>query len=260
MTVERAKDGEKVKSDLIDEKKLTTIMKRFLGTKESDPDETKYYRVEDGINFMATTYGSAVQICFQNKHAGSFTKGTGKNFFRKPLPKDKYEDVDFIPEMETITDGKKKIKKPTGRIHEYPDIASMFNQYNLAEFGKVEIPVDDIDQFIAVHEAMEKAAKVGGMYNTAQLGIDRQRLTITLYDSPLNFTWEYWITDEVVSYFTLECYHYDYSLMKDIFKSLKDLKVDAINMYVKDINNPILFVGSTMEYNFQFAIARKLTR
>jgi hypothetical protein len=258
VVVERVEGEEKVQANVIDEKKLVAIMKRFLGTKAGDPDITKYYRIENGINFMATTLGSAVQIYFNNKHEGTFTAGTGKTFFRKPLPKEQHEDVQLIPEMVMIPDGKKQVKKPTGRYLEYPDVSGMFNKFNMCEFQKIEIPVADVDQFIAIHEAMEKAAKVGGMYNTAQMDLTRNNMTISLYDSPLEFKWKYWLLETIDSYFTFEWYHYDFSLMTSIFKSLKDMKVDKIGMYIKDIDHPILFIGDSLEYNYNFAIARKL--
>lgn len=258
MATERAKDGEKIKSNVIDEKKLVTIMKRFLGTKEGDPDITKYYRIENGVNFMATTLGSAVQIYFNNRHEGTFTAGTGQDFFRKPLPKEQYEDVELIPEIVTIPDGKKKIKQATGRTLEYPDISGMFKKFNLNEFYKIEMPAEDTDQFIAVHEAMEKAAKIGGAYNTAELLVSSQRLHFKLYDSPVTFEWGYNHDQENDVDFFLKDYHYDFSLMTSIFKSIKDLKVDKIEMYVKDKDHPILFVGKSLEYDYYFAIARKL--
>lgn len=254
----RKGDGEKIKADLIDEKTLTAIMKRFLGTKAADPDVTKYYRIEDGVNFMATTFGSAVQILFSNKHIGTFTKGTGKNFFRKPLTKGEYEDVEFIPEMETVKEGKKSIKKPTGRILEYPDVSAMFNKFDLNQFLEIEIPFDDLDDFIAVHEAMENAAKIGGTYNTAELSLTHNEMKISLYDSPLEFNWSYFINKTLHMDYSFEPYHYDFALMTSIIKSIKDLKVSEVRMYIKDTDHPILFVGSTVEYNYNFAINRKL--
>jgi hypothetical protein len=257
---QRAKDGEKIKADLLDEKKLKTILKRFLGSKAADPEITKYYRIENGIHYMATTLGSAVSIYFKNKHDGTFTSGTGQSFFRKPLPNDKFEDVQAIAELEEIAEGKKKIKVPTGNYHEYPDISGMFNSYNLNEFFEVTIPLEDADQFIAVHEAMEKASNVGGNYNTAEIVVmSAERILITLYDSPVKFDWNYSFGESDKS-FLLRNYHYDFSLMVSIFKSLKDLKPDRIKMYVKDNQTPILFVGETVEYNFNFAIQRKLVR
>lgn len=256
----RAGDGEKVKFELLDEKKLKAIMKRFLGTKEADPEVTKYYRVENGINYMATTLGAAVQIYFKNKHEGTYTKGTGQNFFRKPLPSDKSEDVQFIPEMETITEGKKKIKRATGNYLEYPDVVGMFNGFDLKEFQEILIPVDDADLFISVHEAMEKASKVGGSYNTAELTIDYEKLIFSLHDSPVLFHWSYMLEELLDSSFAMDHYYYDFSIMVSIFKSLKDLKPDRIKMYVKDNQTPIVFTGETIEYNFNFAMQRKLVR
>lgn len=254
--ITRAGDNEKVKHDIIDEKKLTTIMKRFLGTKEGDPEVTKFFKVENGINFMATTFGSAVQIYFKNKFEGSFVKGTGKTFFRKPMPNSKFEDTDFIAEMETITEGKKKIKKPTGRFLEYPDVSGMFKNHNLDEYYCIDIPAERADDFIAVHESMEKAAKVGGMYNTAELFASNERLLFKLYDSVVRFEWNFIIDNE--DEFVVKEYHYDFSLMVAIFKSLKDMKVSKIHMYIKDKNHPILFVGQTTDYSFNFAVNRKL--
>lgn len=254
----RAKAEEQVKANLIDEKKLVTIMKMFLGTKAADPDETKYFKVENGLNFMATTYGSAVQLLFKNKFEGSFNKGTGVTFFRKPLPKEQYEDVEFIPEMETETVGKKKVQKPTGRIHEFPDVAGFFNSVDLEKFYKLEIPTEDAIQFVAIHEAMEKAAKVGGQYNTAVLSVVNNVLKIKLHDSPLEFTWSYEVGNN--DFFYMAEYHYDFALMTSIFKSLKDLKPDKIEIYMKDLREPILFIGNSSEYDYHFAIQRKLVR
>lgn len=254
--VQRAGDNEGIERTVIDEKTLVKIMKRFLGSKAADPEITKFYRVEDGINYMATTLGSAAQIYLYNK----FDKGTGEYYFRKPLPNDKFEQVDLIPELETIPDGKKKITRPTGRTLEYPDVSAMFNKYNLEEFQLIKIPVEDVDQFIGVHEAMSKAAKVGGNYNTAQLDVYRQDLQISLYDSSLKFVWDYHLPEVIDSSFTFDSYHYDFALMTAIFKSLKDLKVETIKMYVKDVESPILFVGRTTDYVLKFAINRKLTR
>jgi hypothetical protein len=257
---QRAKDGEKIKADLLDEKKLKTILKRFLGSKSADPEITKYYRIENGIHYMATTLGSAVSIYFKNKHDGTFTSGTGQSFFRKPLPNDKHEDVQAIAELEEIAEGKKKIKVPTGNYYDYPDIAGIFDKFDLKEFQEVEIPIDDVDQFIAVHEAMEKAAKVGGIYNTAVISITGTFIGIELYDSPLEFSWSYDYEQAGDLDFCIANYYYDFSNMVAIFKSLKDLKPDRIKMYVKDKNTPILFIGETVEYNFNFAIQRKLVR
>lgn len=256
---QRAADGEKIKADLLDEKKLRTILKRFLGSKAADPEITKFYRIENGINYMATTLGSAVQIYFKNKYDGTYTKGTGENFFRKPLPNDKHEDVKFIAEYEEITEGKKKIKKPTGATLDYPDIAGMFKSYNLDEFYEIFIPTDDLDKFIAVHESMEKAAKVAGDYNTTALNISTDRLYFRLHDSEVRFDWSYHLHD-VDDNFFIKDYNYDFSLMIAILKSLKDLKPDQVKMYAKDKNSPLLFVGQTVEYNFNFAIQRKLVR
>lgn len=254
----RKGDGEKVKQNLIDEKVLTKVMKRFLGTKAADPDVTKYYRVENGLHYMATNIGSAIYLLFENKFDGSFTKGTGANFFRKPMPNDKFEDVDFIPEMRAIKDGNKTIRKPTGRIHEYPDIKGMFAKHDLSTFQKIEFPADDLDQFIAIHEAMEKAAKVGGSYNTAVMNVSKTGIGIALHDSPLAFSWKYEQEQPEEFDFYMTGYHYDFSFMTSIMKSLKDMKPDAVHMYVKDLDHPIIFSGRTTEYNFNFALNRKL--
>lgn len=249
---------EKIKKNVIDEKKLVTIMKRFLGTKESDPEVTKYFHVENGLHFSATTLGSAVSILFKNRFDGKTVKGTGENFFRKPLANNKYEDVEFIPEMEKVAVGKKKVKQPTGKSLEYPDVAAMFDKYDVSKFYEVTIQTDDLDQFIAVHEGMEKVSKIGGMYNTAKIMVSNERLRFGLHDSPVKFDWSYEINQEEP--FVLEDYHYDFSLMAAILKSLKDLKPDEVKMYVKDVNNPIIFKGFAREYDYNFAINRKLVK
>ncbi|OIS74629.1 hypothetical protein [Bacillus licheniformis] len=254
----RASDNEEVKYDIIDFKKLTTVMKRFLGSKKSDPEVTKWYKVVDGLHFMATTLGSAVYILFKNKYAGTFNKATGKDFFVKPLSNGKQEEVEAIPELEIVTEGKKKIERPTGRTLEYPDVVGLFNSFNLNDFHKVEIDVDDTDDFISVHEAMSKASKVGGPHNTAKMKIESNELLLKLHDSPIDFEFKYKIKSD--NRFCFGDYHYDFDLMTAIFKSLKDLKPYKIEMYVRDIDHPVLFVGESTDYNFNFAIQRILVR
>lgn len=256
--VERASDNEKVKSNLIDESKLTTIMKRFLGSKKSDPEITKWYKVENGINFMATNLGSAFKIYFKNKFEGSFTKGTGEYFFIKPGTKGNFERTDAIPEIETVKDGKKNVERPTGKYLDYPDVSGMFKKYDFESFYKIEMPIGDIDDFISVHESMTSASKIGGPYNTACMNVVNNNLSIELYDSPLKFRWDYKLEEK--DYFYIANYYYDFGLMLAILKSLKDLKPERIEMYIKDISQPIFFVGTTTEYHFNFAINRKLVR
>ena len=249
-------EKEEVKINLLDEKKLVTIMKRFLGTKKSDPEVTKYFRVENGLHYMATSMGSAVWIHFENKFDGSFTVGNGKSFFRKPLPKDKFVDVVAIPEIITYKDGNKNIEQATGRTLDYPDIPKMFSEHQLENFEDIEIKTSDVDSFISVHEAMSKVSKIGGLYNTTFMDIKDNVIKISLHDSPLTLGWEYVIPNQNVHFE----YYYDFDLMMNIFKSLKDMKVDKISMYVKDENHPIIFTGRTLEYNYKFAINRKLVR
>lgn len=243
---------------LIDKKKLTTIMKRFLNSKKSDPEITKWYRVERGVDFMATTLGSAVQLLFHNKYAGRLSKNADKNYYVKPLPKGEQEESDYIPEMETIKDGKKNITRPTGEKLDYPDVSGFFKNLNLNDYQKLEYDIKEIDNFISIHEAMSKASKVGGDYNTAEIEVIQGHLTFTLYDSPLNFECTFKSENEEEVH--LDPYTYDFDLMISILKSLKDLSPDKIEMYVKDTESPIVFVGTTVDYHFYFAVHKKLVR
>lgn len=251
----RKKSDDSVKAPLLDEKKLTTVMKKFLGTNKSDPEITKYFRIEDGLHFMATSIGSAVWIHFENKFAGSFNKKSGNSFFRKILPKGVFIDVDGIPEMESVKEGKKTVERPTGRILEYPDIPGMFAKYNLDEFNKLTVPNEDIEVFVGIHKAMSNVSKIGGLYNTANIRIENKKLTLSLHDSPVKFEWSY----DIESDFHFE-YRYDFDLMSSIFESLKDMKVEEVDVYVKNEDSPIIFCGKTLEYQFKFAINRKLTQ
>ncbi|QJT70433.1 hypothetical protein [Microcystis phage MaeS] len=257
--VQRASDNEKIKADLLDEKTIRTIMKRFLGSKVADPEVTKYFKIINGLHYAATNLGSAVLLYFKNKHDGTFNKGTGRTFYRKPLPKDVNEDYDLIPEYETILEGKKKIQRATGGTLEYPDVEGMFAKYNIKDFQEIVISADDLLDFIAVHEAMVAASKIGGAYNTAEFNLYVTNFTIEMYDSPLNFIWGCDIAEDIPVENLVQGYRYDFSLMVDVLKSLKDLKLETVSMYVKK-ENPILFVGETIEYKFQFALQRKLTK
>jgi hypothetical protein len=252
----RKGDGEKVISEIIDEKLVVSVMKKFICTKAADPEELKWFKVEDGVDYFATTLGSAAGVFFKNKYD---PRSEGVKYI-KPLAKDQKEEATAIPEVISEKVGNKKVVKKTGNTVEYPDVRSMFDKYNLDEFTEIDIPVDDLKDFISIHEAMNKVSKIGGMYNTAEIVLaSSQRMLLSLYDSPLRLEWNYDFHEELPEGFLIRGYHYDYDLMTSVFKSLNDLKVDSIKMYMKDRDSPLFFVGKTVSYLFKFAVNKKLT-
>ena len=123
----RKDDGEKVKVNLIDMKKLITIMKRFCGSKATDEEITKWFYCKDGLHYMATNLGSSVDILFTNNFAGTYNP-LGESYFTKPV-KDA-EKVDAIPLMVEVKDGKKKKLMDTGRKLDFPDVNGIFDKFN----------------------------------------------------------------------------------------------------------------------------------
>jgi len=259
--VRRASDDEHIVFEPIDKKKLITVMKRFLGSKKSDPEVTKWFKVEGGVHYLATNLGSAVQILLHNRYAGSYTENE-KPVYIKPLSNENREVSDFIPEIETVSEGKKKKERKTGKALEFPDVRGMFRSYDLSMFYKIPLDMDAIADLIAVHEAMKAASKVGGDYNTAELNIysgdNYNRLKISLYDSPLSMS--YWREFDSEQSFNFGAYHYDYELMIAVLKSLKDLESNYVNFYVRNIDDRLFFVGKANHYDLNFAIQRKLVR
>ena len=244
-------DGkEKVKVNLIDEKKVKTIMKRFCGSKATDPEITRWYMVKDGLHYMATTLGSSVEIYFKNKFAGTYNP-LGKTYFTKPT-KDA-EIVDAIEQYVEVKDGKKKKLMKTGHKLEFPDVHGIFDKLNLEEFNKVVFSSEEFDEMIQIHETMLSMEKLSGRSFTTVLRIKNNKLMFTVYDSPFKFMYEK-IKETKAE---VNTYFYNPTYMINIFKSLKDLGVEQVEMLIHP-DQPILFQSSNLEYIFKFAMNRKV--
>lgn len=213
----------------IDEKVLATVMKKFLSTKKSDPENLKFYQVVDGVDYFATSMGSAVGIMFTNKY--DFRDGTVS--YVKPLPKDKKELADDVPG--------------------FADVKGLFEQ---ELNGYEEIVITDIDKWIAIHETMVKTKPLSGMYGTAKMTIRDNKIIINLHDNEAKLYWKHPIESDYV----MKPYFYDFELMLAIWKSIKDLKLDSVKLMVKNNESPLHFVASSVEYNFRFALNRKLVK
>ncbi|WP_257064305.1 hypothetical protein [Priestia megaterium] len=213
----------------IDEKVLATVMKKFLSTKKSDPEHLKFYQVVDNVDYYATSMGSAAGIMFVNKY--DYRDGT--KHYVKPLPKDKKELADHVPN--------------------YPDVKNLFEE---ELDGYEEIVITDIDKWIAIHETMVKTKPLTGMYGTAKMTIRDGKIIINLHDNEAKLYWKYHIESD----YMMQPYFYDFELMLGIWKSIKDLKLESIKLMVKNNQSPLHFVGSSVEYNFRFALNRKLVK
>lgn len=213
----------------IDEKVLATVMKKFLSSKKSDPDNLKFYQIVDGVDYFATTMGSAVGIMFTNKY--DYRDGSVQ--FIKPLPKDKKEVAD--------------------NIDNFPDVKGLFEK---ELEGYEAIVIADIDKWIAIHETMLRTKPLNGMYGTAKMTIRDNKIILNLHDNEVKFYWKY----PILSDFRMEPYFYDFELMLNIWKSIKDLKLESIKFMVKDNESPLHFIGSSVEYNFHFALNKRLVK
>lgn len=252
----RAGDDEHVVLEHITKAKLDTIMKRFLGSKVSDPEISKWYMVKDGLHFMATSLGCAVDLHFHNKYAGKFVPITKETHYVKPAKgKDKEEVSDVIWEYVDIKDGKKKERLRTGDTLEFPDVAGLFDKYEAATFDKFFLDLGNLDDLITVHEVIEKLAKMSGKDFCAELNVGHGQLNIMTHDSPVQITYNVKIDSEAY----LDSFYYNPTYMVAILKSIKDLKVDKVMMMVKE-DSPILFYSANIDYIFKFAFNRVLTR
>lgn len=250
----RKDDGEKVKVNLIDMKKLITIMKRFCGSKATDEEITKWFYCKDGLHYMATNLGSSVDILFTNNFAGTYNP-LGESYFTKPV-KDA-EKVDAIPLMVEVKDGKKKKLMDTGRKLDFPDVNGIFDKFNLDEFAKVVLTKEEFDEMISLHETMESMEKVSGDSFTSVLRIKNNKMLFTVYDTPYKFLYEKEV--DINGLCSIRSYFYNPSYFVNIFKSLKDLDVKNVTIYLKE-NKPILFMSRSTEYTYKFAMNRKLVR
>ena len=250
----RKGDGEKVKVNLIDMKKLITIMKRFCGSKATDEEVTKWFYCKDGLHYMATNLGSSVDILFTNNFAGTYNP-LGESYFTKPV-KDA-EKVDAIPLMVEVKDGKKKKVMDTGRKIEFPDVNGIFDKFNLEEFAKVVVAKEEFDEMISLHETMESMEKVSGSSFTSVLRVKSNKMSFTVYDTPYKFLYEKEV--KIDGNCSINVYFYNPSYLTNIFKSLKDLDVESVTIYLKE-NEPILFMSKSTEYTYKFAMNRKLVK
>lgn len=248
----KKKVEESVIVNYIDPKKLITIMKRFCGSKATDEEVTKFYKVEDGLHYMATTLGSSVDILFSNKYAGIYNQ-LGETYYTKPV-KDA-EKLDAIPLMVEVKDGKKKKIMDTGRKIEFPDVRGIFDKHDLSTFGKLVMDKEEFDEMIMLHETIASMEKASGKSFTSILRVKDNKMLFTAYDTPYKFLYEKVV--DIEGECNINTYFYNPNFFVDIFKSLKDLDVENVTIYLKQ-NSPILFESKNTEYVFKFAMNRKL--
>ena len=188
----RAGDDEHVILEHITKAKLDTIMKRFLGSKVSDPEISKWYMVKDGLHFMATSLGCAVDLHFHNKYAGKFVPITNETHFVKPAKgKEKEEVSDVIWELVDIKDGKKKERLKTGDTLEFPDVEGLFRRYEAATFDSFSLDLGSVDDLITIHEAIEKLAKLSDKGFCCALSIEEGILNFRTHDCPVDLSYNY---------------------------------------------------------------------
>lgn len=248
----RAKNDEKITHELIDQKKILAIMKRFCGSKANDQEVTKFYMVEYGLNYYATNLGSSVDISFTNNFVGTYNP-LKETYYTKPV-KDA-EKVSQIDQYVEVKDGKKKKLMRTGHYLQFPDVKGIFDKFDLDTFGKVTFKKEEFDEIISLHETMATMEKLSGSYFASALKANNEKILFTVYDTPFKFLFE----KSSPSTLQIKSYFYNPNYMVNIFKSLKDLDVDKVEMYMKQ-DEPILFKARNTEYTFKFSMHRKLVK
>ena len=240
----------------LDQKKLITILKRFVDTKASAPEVAKYFKVKDNMDFYATDYGCMIALSFENKWKGGWNVAeSGTKYVKMDKEMTQY---DRIPEYVTIKKGNKKEVLPTGEFVEYPDVEGLFSRFDVRKFGKMILGMEDVDKLIAIHEGIEVFRKVSGDYFACRMMADNGKLIISLNGTEgmeLNY-----VTELKSSKFkTSKPFYYNPSYMVSILKSLKDLKIEKTMMFLND-DDPLLFYTKDIEYVFKFAFNRLLVK
>ncbi|AGY48705.1 hypothetical protein Staley_22 [Bacillus phage Staley] len=224
----------------IDQSKLITVMKKFIGTRQSDPEHTKYFKIENNVDYLAVDLnnngGLAAHIYLKNREL--WKKETGEVKFAIPTSKDKVEFKASIPE--------------------YPDVKSVFHPDFLRGYNGYKIGDEDVDKFIKVHESMEKIGKMSGKDFVTVLNTGTNFLLFTIAHSDVEFMWKY--ETEMTEGHDTYGYPYDPSIMVNAFKALKDLKAEGIKMFLKDNKSPIFFTAMDNDYEMNIAVQRKLMR
>jgi hypothetical protein len=224
----------------IDQTKLISVMKKFIGTRKTDPEYTKCFKIENNVDYLAADLinngGLAAHIYLKNREL--WKKETGEVKFAFPKEKDKMDIVQSVPE--------------------YPDVKSIFGPNFLEGYVGHKIKDDDVDKFIKIHEAMEKIAKMSSKDFVTVLNASNGRMLFTVAHSDVELSWIY--NAEVEGSNNTFGYPYDPSIMVNAFKALKDLKAENIKMHLKDNNSPIFFTAIDNDYEMNIAVQRKLMR
>lgn len=229
-----------VKKQGLDKTKLISVMKKFIGTKKTDPEHTKYFKIENGIDYLAADMnnnnGIAAHIYLKNIEL--WKKEDGSVIWATPANKDEITTIPSNPG--------------------YPDVKSLFHSNFLDGYNSYIIKDEDLDKFVKFHEAIEKIGKMSGNDFVAVLNTGKDFMFFTVGHSDVELYWKY-ETDPVQGEDTYG-YPYDPSIMVNAFKALKDLKATDIKMHLKDNVSPIFFTAIDNDYEMNIAVQRKLTR
>ncbi|AKC02649.1 hypothetical protein CPT_Stills21 [Bacillus phage Stills] len=227
----------------LDKKKLLAAMKRFIGTTQNDPEFTKYFKVENGIHYSATDMkkNNAIAAYIFLENIELWEKGTGVDYFAKPETGENIKTVSSIPG--------------------FPEVRGLFREGFLNGYNEVILNLDDLDDFIKLHEAMEKISKLSGKDFAAGFHVMDSEVCFWNVHSAVDFSYKYktdvtFNADPKVHHF-----FYDPLVMVNIFKALKDLKtLTTLKMHIKDNKSPVFFTGNDHDYKVYMAIQRKIVR
>lgn len=240
----------------IDQKKLITILKRFLDTKATAPEIAKYFKVVDDLDFYATDYGCMISLSFENRWKGRWNiSGEGTKYIKLDKSLTQY---DRIPEYVTIKKGNKKEVLPTGEFLEYPPVETLFNQFDVNKFGKVILGQDEIETLIAIHEGIESFGKLSKDSFACRMVVGDSGMNISV-NGVDGLALNYKVPVKKSNFAMNEPFFYNPSYMISVLKSLKDLKVEKTMLFLNE-ENPMLFFTKDLEYTFKFALNRLLAR
>ena len=214
------------------DEKIDSIMKKFLSGKKGDPDNLKYYQVIDNVDYYATTVGSAAGVIFKNK----YDKRDGSVRYIQPLTKGKREELDHIDDFYDIKD-----------------------LFDVDLSGYYKLIFGDIEKIIKIYEAIDKIKKYGGIYHSANFEITDSRLKIYNHHNDAASIYSIFDIDNQEKH-NLSGYHHNPEYMLNIWKSIKDLKLNEVVIHYKNLDHPIFVVGEDTDYVYKFAINRLMVR
>lgn len=209
-------------------------MTKFLPTEKGKEElHMKYYKVVDGVDYYVTNVTTAAHVKFHNK----YDPRNGKVEFKRTVNK----------EIETVEVN-----------HAYPEVERVFDGIDLNEYSKFSIDFKELEQLIRVNDAMTSLCKMNGDIPTCHLfAFNSIYFSVGSVDD-LEFSYKIEGKNNLPDAID---FTYDPELMSTILKSCKELKkfVSEFQFCYKE-GCPLIIFAKDDDYEYYFALAKKLTR